>query len=155
MTPLAVATLWHARCCAACRRLKTALTTSPSTATTDLCHQPYMRCTNDGHIEDFLIPNIYGPSAPALTCSSFPKAFGALPALKRLDLTANDLTQVDFADVAAVLGKSSTLRWLLLRYTGMRGALTCDILAPALNVLAVTGNGLTVRGRQPAQRSTA
>ena len=129
------------RLASVCHRLREALYNPAPSAATDLCHQDAMGCDNQGHIEDFMLAQFV--SVSGLNCQTFPPAFGALPKLRRLDLSNNGLN-TDIANVEAVLGTSSTLRWLLLWATGLTGTLSCNILSPSLTLLSLTRNDIEV-----------
>eukprot|EP00879_Flechtneria_rotunda_P019159 GHRR01020114.1.p1 GENE.GHRR01020114.1~~GHRR01020114.1.p1 ORF type:complete len:289 (+),score=71.98 GHRR01020114.1:125-991(+) len=64
--------------------------------TSDLCHMAPNSCNKLGQLTRFVLPTL------GLSCPTFPKQLGQLPALTHLDLRGNSFGQATFADVAEV-----------------------------------------------------
>uniref|UniRef100_A0A383V4J4 Leucine-rich repeat-containing N-terminal plant-type domain-containing protein n=1 Tax=Tetradesmus obliquus TaxID=3088 RepID=A0A383V4J4_TETOB len=101
----------------------------------DPCHLAPSSCNAEGRLVRLALPVM------GLACKEFPAQLGALTALRRLDLTGNNLEGVDMADVAKVVSGLPDLQELALGSTRLSGSLSCE-LPPSLKVLDLAYNRL-------------
>lgn len=106
----------------------------------DICHQVASACDREGNLLQLDLSST--AVAGALACTSLPSTLSKLSSLNTLDLSDNALSG-DMEVAATVVSSLSALRRLYLRGNGLWGALRCELLTPAIDVLDLSHNMLS------------
>ncbi|KAF6253768.1 hypothetical protein COO60DRAFT_1463034 [Scenedesmus sp. NREL 46B-D3] len=104
----------------------------------DLCRMTPMACNSDGRLTQLAV------AQAGLICPrGLPASLSQLGALVTLDLAFNYINMTA-AEVAQIIGPMPALQNAFLRYTGIDGPLSCDLVAnPSLTRLSLSGNNVT------------
>lgn len=104
----------------------------------DLCHQPPNVCNKDGHLTKLVL------AGGGLFCEKFPTSLGQLTHLHTLDLAYNILDE-ELEIIVQALSNLTSLERLYLRYTRIKGEITCALprVFPNLKVLTLSGNSIS------------
>eukprot|EP00775_Hariotina_reticulata_P004434 gene4434-4689_t len=114
-----------------------------ASADADICHLSPLTCNGQGQLTRLAV------AAAGLNCPrGLPSSLVNLTALVTLDLAFNALNNT-VAEVASIIGNMPALENAFLRYTGIRGPVSCDLVkSRRVTRLSLSGNNVT--GSLPA-----